>query len=93
MKRFVFAALALSLGLVACTSPEDQANDIARVQASLPASCKLNFAGYVNTVGDGGDPSRIFYVVCGDIVTTSTTYDVSHGKTSSVYTDVTVIKQ
>ena len=96
MNKFVLLPFAI-LALTGCGIPkadaqnQDQAQDMAKVQASLPSGCKLHYAGSVRVEGFREiRPSRVFFTVCGDVTTTSQTNTVTQGKTTFDQNDVAV---
>lgn len=93
MKKFVVLISAFALaGCIERASQQDQENDIKAVQATLPQGCTLRYAGEVRVEGwRENRPSRIFYTVCNDTVTTSQTNSVTQGKTTVDQNDVTVV--
>lgn len=79
-------------GCVERTDSQEQAADIAQVQSALPAGCTLHYAGEVRVEGyRESRPSRIFFTVCGNIVTTSETHTVPEGKYTSEQNDITIV--
>jgi len=94
MKKFVVVSL-FSLALVGCIERADiqeQEADMTKVRDSLPAGCSLHYAGKVRVEGTiENRPSRIFFTVCGNTVTTSQTHSVTQGKTTVDQNDVTVV--
>lgn len=93
MKKVLVLASALALaGCIDRASIQDQEADIARVQSSLPNGCTLHYAGEVRVEGYRDNrPSRIFFTVCGDTVTTSETLSVPSGKTTVDQNNVSVV--
>jgi hypothetical protein len=79
-------------GCQARTDSQEQAADIARVQSALPAGCTLHYAGEVRVDGyREANPSRVFFTVCGDTVTTSETHSVQQGKATVNRNDITIV--
>ena len=91
MKKLVF--LIPIFALAACdATPQDQDFDMRQVQATLPQGCSLHYAGDVRVQGHSSDrPSRIFFTVCSDTVTTSETHSVQQGKTTVDQNSVVVV--
>ena len=96
MKK-VAVVLVSMLALAGCidrdrASVQDQEADIARVQASLPSGCTLHYAGEVRVEGYRDNrPTRIFFTVCGNTVTTSATHSVQQGKITVDENDINVV--
>ena len=96
MKKIAITIAVVSMfALTGCglrADSQDQAADITRVQSALPAGCTLHYAGEVRVEGwRESRPSRIFFTVCGDTVTTSETHSVTEGKTTVDQNDITVV--
>ena len=94
MKK-VAVVLVSMLALTGCidrATVQEQEADIAAIQASLPDGCVLRYAGEVRVDGFRENrPSRVFFTVCGDTVTTSETHSVQQGKTTVDQNDITVV--
>ena len=79
-------------GCVERTDSQEQTADITRVQSALPAGCSLHYAGEVRVEGYREEnPSRVFFTVCGDTVTTSETHSVQQGKATVNKSDITIV--
>jgi hypothetical protein len=79
-------------GCIERADNQDQTADMMKVQGSLPEGCTLHYAGRVRVEGTiEKHPSRIFFTVCGNAVTTSETHSVQQGKTTVDQNDVSVV--
>jgi hypothetical protein len=92
MKKIAIVLVSM-FALTACSANrQDQSADMMKVQGSLPAGCTLHYAGEVRVEGfRESRPSRIFFTVCGNTVTTSETHSVRQGNTTVDQNDVTVV--
>lgn len=88
MKKFV--VLGIALALTGCNATiEEQNKDLEAVKNALPAGCVVHYAGEVR-VADTRYPSRVFYVQCGSVTTTTETHSVPEGKTTREQSNVTM---
>jgi hypothetical protein len=79
-------------GCIERADSQDQETDMMKVQTSLPAGCSLHYAGEVRVEGFHElRPSRVFFTICGNTVTTSETHSVNQGKTTVDQNDITVV--
>lgn len=93
MKKIAIVFVSM-FALTGCHSAErqDQETDMMKVQTSLPAGCSLHYAGEVRVEGfRESRPSRVFFTICGDAVTTSETHTVPDGKNTAEQNDITVV--
>lgn len=93
MKKIAIVLSMFALtGCIERADNQDQAADMMKVQSSLPAGCTLHYAGEVRVEGFRENrPSRVFFTVCGNAVTTSETHSVQQGKTTVDQNDVSVV--
>lgn len=100
MRKTILSFVSLSL-LVGCSDYEKERKLIrelkekqsfSEVQANIPDNCKLSYAGTVY-LKESIDPSRIFYVTCGDKVTISESHEVSRGKYKDTQSDITILEK
>ena len=80
----------LALALTACgPTKEQQDQSFAYAKSKLPEGCNLGYVGNVKVENQFSE-SRIFFVTCGDITTTSETHEVRVGKNTETVNDITV---
>jgi hypothetical protein len=93
MKKIAIVLSMFALtGCIERADIQEQEADMTKIQNSLPEGCSLHFAGRVRVEGSiENRPSRIFFTVCGNTVTTSETHSVTQGKTTVDQNDVTVV--
>lgn len=93
MKKFVVLVSMFALtGCIERATVQEQEADIKTIQSTLPSGCTLHYAGEVRVEGYREErPSRIFFTVCGNTVTTSETHSVQQGKTTIDQNNVTVV--
>jgi hypothetical protein len=88
----VLVSMIALTGCIQRADSQDQTEDMMNVQGSLPEGCSLHYAGAVRVEGFRENrPSRVFFTVCGDTVTTSETHSVQQGKTTVDQNDITVV--
>jgi hypothetical protein len=92
MKKIAIV-LVSTIALTGCSADsQDQETDMMKVQTSLPAGCSLHYAGEVRVEGfRESRPSRVFFTICGNAVTTSETHTVPNGKHTAEQNDITVV--